>query len=410
MEELMSEGRDLLQKGKYEEAIDKYIEVINVDNQAHAATHNISICYQRKGDWGKALEYVNRAIGKNATISKYFNSKGTILFQLKRLDEAKRAWEEGLRLDPQNKTIESNLSMLKAPPPAPSPRPRSSSGSGGPIGTLGADGFPNVIYPRPEAPSTTLFGRVILALRLLSLLLIVAYLLPVDQFITRSSFRLAMYVTAACNAGALGGHIVPIHWGDWKAISTQAQQMAMSIMSDLGLPPIMYSVVLAMYSAQPTPVSLLIAAPALLLNFFYAGEAACAVPALGGVLSPLASFFSARLVPSIAGLTGAVRRKELVRGLVKRGISWEVYSVILLIFLLATPLRNFGLVIALAGTQYMKFSFNVFTRETFREIHAWISLTLGRWLPAATPAYTWLSTLLYNQATSAVTSARERAR
>jgi len=185
--------------------------------------------------------------------------------------------------------------------------------------------------------------------------------------------------------------------------------MAMSMMSDLGLPPILYALVLAGFSARPSPFSLLLAVPALLLNFFYTFEAACSLPLVGGLLSPLATYISNRLVPAVADKTGGVRRRDLVRGLVKQGASWEAYAVILTVLLLPTPFGSLSLTFGLAGSQYMKYSFSVYTRETFRDLDSRVSGSLMAWVPVAAPWYTWLSTLVHNQATSAIRNASARA-
>lgn len=427
LQTLMGEAKTLVSSGSYQAAIDKYTEALNADSNSHVARHNISICYQRMGEWSKALENVNRALAKDGSkVAKYYSSKGNIMFNLGRREEAKEAWEAGLALEPGNAALAKSLSDLSsAPPPSSSPRavPAGEGGSsssntsgGGPIGSLGRDGYPVVKYAQAEVPSATPLGRVLAALRLVSLLLVLLYLLPLGGSITPLAWRLAMVATAASNVAVLvrdHSPRTPIT-RDWAALQRIAQEMMMGVMTDLGLPPCIYAIVLALFASKVSPFSLLVAAPALLTNTFYAWEMVLALPVLGGVLVTPSLAVADRLVPEVAGKTGPTRRKELVKGLVRLGAQWEVYAVLGSLALLVTPFGNFGLCSALAGTQYMKYCFNPFTREVLRGIDGRVKTTLALpWVPLSprlVTAYTWASDYAHNACTKTLRDAQERGR
>ncbi len=426
LQTLMGEAKTLVSSGSYQDAINKYLEALNLDSNSHVARHNISICYQRMGEWAKALESVNRALAKDGSkVAKYYSSKGNIMFNLGRREEAKEAWEAGLALEPGNAALTKSLSDLSSAP-APSSSPRgtpggggegsSGSSSGGPIGSLGRDGYPVVQYARAEVPSATPLGRALAALRLVTLLFIILYLLPLGPSITPLAWRLAMVATAASNVVVLVRDHAPRTpiTRDWAAMQRVAQEMMMGVMTDIGLPPCIYAIVLALFATRVSPFSLPIAVPALLTNAFYAWEMVVALPGVGGVLAAPSLAVADRLVPEVAGKTGPTRRRELVRGLVKLGAQWEVYAVLGSLALLVTPFGNFGLCSALAGTQYMKYCFNPFTREVLRGLDGRVKTTLALpWVPLShrlLTGYTWLSDYAHNACTKTLRDAQERGR
>ena len=187
-------------------------------------------------------------------------------------------------------------------------------------------------------------------------------------------------------------------------------------MSDLGQSSIVLPILLIIYSPNPSALALLASFPCAALNLYYACEAACAAPAVGALLGThLAPRLTAYLVPSAAGASGEDRRKRLVQGLVEAGARYEIYAVLVLLGLLLTPLRNFGLTLSLATLLYSKFIFNEPSRRVWKELDGSTRGVLqATWVPAAVGAplqrgYEWASAFAYQRATGSLQAAQERA-
>jgi Flp pilus assembly protein TadD len=72
--------------------------------------------YMRVGDTEDALLAANAGLIKDPSNARLYNAKGMALNDLQRFDEAEDAWEEALKLNPNLKVAQANLSALNGGP------------------------------------------------------------------------------------------------------------------------------------------------------------------------------------------------------------------------------------------------------------------------------------------------------
>ena len=72
----------------------------------------IATLHQALDNNTKALDYHNKAIAINNTLALYHNNRATVLSQLQQKDEAIKAQESAISLEPQNTLYRQNLQKL----------------------------------------------------------------------------------------------------------------------------------------------------------------------------------------------------------------------------------------------------------------------------------------------------------
>lgn len=105
--------------GNTQEAIDAYTKAIECDGTQHVFYSNRSAAYLSQGDGTNALADANKCIEINGTWAKGYTRKGAALHSLKKYDEAKEAYNEGLKIDPANAGLKSGLEEVEAAQAAP---------------------------------------------------------------------------------------------------------------------------------------------------------------------------------------------------------------------------------------------------------------------------------------------------
>ncbi|KAG4107925.1 heat shock protein STI-like protein [Neocallimastix lanati (nom. inval.)] len=108
-DELKAKGNKAFAEKKYEEAIDYFTQAINIDSSNHVFFSNRSASYASLGNFQKALEDAEQTIKLKSDWPKGYSRKGAALFGLQRLDEAADAYNEGLKLDPNNALLKKGL-------------------------------------------------------------------------------------------------------------------------------------------------------------------------------------------------------------------------------------------------------------------------------------------------------------
>lgn len=108
-DELKAKGNKAFSEKKYEEAIDYFTQAINIDASNHVFFSNRSACYASLNNYQKALEDAEQTINLKKDWPKGYSRKGAALFGLGRLDEAVDAYNEGLKLDPNNALLKKGL-------------------------------------------------------------------------------------------------------------------------------------------------------------------------------------------------------------------------------------------------------------------------------------------------------------
>ncbi|WAR18977.1 STIP1-like protein [Mya arenaria] len=107
-EELKKEGNKALAESNYEEALRLYTEALTLDNNA-VLYSNRSAAYSKAGNHLKALEDAEKVIELKPDWMKGWSRKGTALCYLNRYEEAKIAFEEGLKIEPDNEQMKLGL-------------------------------------------------------------------------------------------------------------------------------------------------------------------------------------------------------------------------------------------------------------------------------------------------------------
>jgi len=113
-DELKAKGNKAFSEKKYEEAIDYFTQAINIDSSNHVFFSNRSACYTSLGNYQKALEDAEQTIKLKSDWPKGYSRKGAALYGLGRLDEASDAYNEGLKLDPNNALLKKGLEDVES--------------------------------------------------------------------------------------------------------------------------------------------------------------------------------------------------------------------------------------------------------------------------------------------------------
>ena len=101
-DELKNKGNKALAEKKFEEAVKYYTEAIQLDSSNHVLYSNRSAAYATMKDWNKALADARKTVELKADWSKGWSRVGAAQHGLGNLEEALHAYEEGLKLEPNN--------------------------------------------------------------------------------------------------------------------------------------------------------------------------------------------------------------------------------------------------------------------------------------------------------------------
>ncbi|KAH7814784.1 putative stress-induced-phosphoprotein [Monocercomonoides exilis] len=95
-------GNAAYQRKEYAEAIELYTRCLEVEGRNHVIYSNRSLCHYCAGEYEAALRDAEECIGLAAGFVKGYSRKGNALIKLKRLEEAKAAFERGLEIERGN--------------------------------------------------------------------------------------------------------------------------------------------------------------------------------------------------------------------------------------------------------------------------------------------------------------------
>ncbi|CAF1148590.1 unnamed protein product [Adineta steineri] len=108
-EELKLKANEAFQANKNDEAIDLYSQAIALDEKNHVLFSNRSAAYTKLGKYEDALKDAEECITLKPDFTKGYSRKGAALSFLKRYDEAINVYEEGLKIDPSNQQLKTDL-------------------------------------------------------------------------------------------------------------------------------------------------------------------------------------------------------------------------------------------------------------------------------------------------------------
>lgn len=111
-EELKDLGNAAFKEKRFTEAAEHFSAAIALNADAHVLYSNRSGAYASLGKWREALTDAESCISRKADWAKGYSRKGAALEGLGDETAAKKAYEEGLALDPENATLKAALSAI----------------------------------------------------------------------------------------------------------------------------------------------------------------------------------------------------------------------------------------------------------------------------------------------------------
>lgn len=112
-EELKALGNKAIASKNYDEAVDYFSKAIDLTPYNHILYSNRSAAYASKKDWDHALQDAEKTTQLKSDWPKGWSRKGAALFGKGDLVAAKDAYEAGLKLDPDNAGMKSDLAAVQ---------------------------------------------------------------------------------------------------------------------------------------------------------------------------------------------------------------------------------------------------------------------------------------------------------
>lgn len=104
-----SEGKNFQQNERFAEAIDAYNKALSVDAEYVDAYNGLGIVYAMIGEHALAIELMTRAVQLAPMTSYLHNNLGYVYLRQSRFNEAVRAFQQAIDLDPDNAGARINL-------------------------------------------------------------------------------------------------------------------------------------------------------------------------------------------------------------------------------------------------------------------------------------------------------------
>lgn len=108
-----NEGNASLSKGEYQNAVDCYTKAIELDGTNHVFYSNRSAAYLSMEKADEALKDADKCIEIKPDWVKGYTRKGAALHKKRDYEEAVKAYEDGLKVDPSNAACSSGLEEVK---------------------------------------------------------------------------------------------------------------------------------------------------------------------------------------------------------------------------------------------------------------------------------------------------------
>ncbi|KXX79448.1 Heat shock protein sti1 [Madurella mycetomatis] len=112
-DELKALGNKAIAAKNFDEAIDKFTQAIALDSNNHILYSNRSAAYASKKEWDNALKDAEKTTELKPDWPKGWGRKGTALYGKGDLPGAHDAYEQGLKIDPNNAGMKNDLAAVK---------------------------------------------------------------------------------------------------------------------------------------------------------------------------------------------------------------------------------------------------------------------------------------------------------
>ncbi|KAI1765632.1 heat shock protein [Hypoxylon sp. FL1150] len=113
VDELKALGNKAIAEKKFDEAVDAFTKAISIDPTNHILYSNRSAAYASKKDWTSALKDAEKTTEIKPDWPRGWGRKGAALHGSGDLLGASDAYEEGLKLDPNNAGLKSSLASVQ---------------------------------------------------------------------------------------------------------------------------------------------------------------------------------------------------------------------------------------------------------------------------------------------------------
>ncbi|KAH6650519.1 hypothetical protein F5144DRAFT_502561 [Chaetomium tenue] len=152
-DELKALGNKAIAAKDFDDAIDKFTQAIALDGSNHILYSNRSAAYASKKDWDNALSDAEKTTELKADWPKGWGRKGTALYGKGDLLGAHDAYEEGLKIDPNNAGMKNDLASVKRAMEQEAGGPGGGADPMGGLGNMFKD--PNLIQKLASNPKTS---------------------------------------------------------------------------------------------------------------------------------------------------------------------------------------------------------------------------------------------------------------
>jgi tetratricopeptide (TPR) repeat protein len=128
--QLKADGNTALKDGRFDEAIKKYTEAIEVDPTQSTFYCNRAAVYSKINQHEKAIEDGEKAIQLDPNYANAYSRLGYAYYQIGKMDEARKAYKRGIRACPDHQGLKDNLASLGPDQSAAPPRGPAAAGPG----------------------------------------------------------------------------------------------------------------------------------------------------------------------------------------------------------------------------------------------------------------------------------------
>lgn len=107
--EISAKAKEAFSKKDFTTAVKYYTEAIACDPTDHIFFSNRSACYASLEQYEDALDDAKKCLELKPDFARGYGRKGLAEFYLKRYEDSKKTYEEGLKLDPNNEQLKEGL-------------------------------------------------------------------------------------------------------------------------------------------------------------------------------------------------------------------------------------------------------------------------------------------------------------